>query len=206
LLCVCLTKQLNLAGHSKREGNKEKGTTIINEMIFHTASEADIEELVTFVNNAYRGQAAEAGWASEANIIAGQRIDSGMLASMLTKDNLTILLMRDREHGPLAGCVSFEHTPGFSAGYLSMLSIDPQRQAEGLGRTLLSKAEGDLKAQGADRVRITVIWIRNTLIEWYERRGYRLTGEREPFPYGDQRFGVPLRDDLYFVVMEKPLP
>jgi ribosomal protein S18 acetylase RimI-like enzyme len=175
-------------------------------MIFHTASEADIEELVTFVNNAYRGQAAEAGWASEAKVIAGQRIDSGMLAAMLTKANLTILLMRDRKDGPLAGCVSFEHTPGASDGYLSMLSIDPQRQAEGLGRTLLSKAEGDLKAQGVDRVRITVIWIRNTLIEWYERRGYRLTGEREPFPYGDQRFGVPLRDDLYFVVMEKPLP
>jgi len=201
LLCVCLARQLSLAGHSK-----EKGTTIINEMIFHTASEADIEELVTFVNNAYRGQAAEAGWASEAKVIAGQRIDSGMLASMLTKDNLTILSMRDREHGPLAGCVSFELAPGSSVAYLSMLSIDPQRQAEGLGRTLLSKAEGDLKAQGAARIRITVIWIRNTLIEWYERRGYRLTGEREPFPYGDQRFGVPLRDDLYFVVMEKSLP
>ncbi len=86
-----------------------------------------------------------------------------------------------------------------------MLSIDPQRQAEGLGRPLLSKAEGDLQAQGATRVRITVIWLRHTLIEWYERRGYRLTGEREPFPYGDQRFGVPLRDDLYFLAMEKSI-
>jgi ribosomal protein S18 acetylase RimI-like enzyme len=174
-------------------------------MIFVPATQADIEELVTFVNNAYRGQAAEAGWASEAKMLAGQRIDSAMLGEMLSKDNLTILLMRDEEHGALAGCVSLELTPGSTVGYLSMLSIDPQRQAEGLGRTLLSKAEGNFKDQGATRVRITVIWLRQTLIEWYERRGYRTTGERDPFPYEDQRFGVPLRDDLSFVVMEKPI-
>jgi ribosomal protein S18 acetylase RimI-like enzyme len=174
-------------------------------MIFVPATQADIEELVTFVNNAYRGQAAEAGWASEAKMLAGQRIDSAMLGEMLSKDKLTILLMRDEEHGALAGCVSLELTPGSTVGYLSMLSIDPQRQAEGLGRTLLSKAEGNFKDQGATRVRITVIWLRQTLIEWYERRGYRTTGEREPFPYEDQRFGVPLRDDLSFVVMEKPI-
>ena len=174
-------------------------------MIFHPAAEADIDELVTFVNKAYRGKSSEVGWASEAKVIAGQRIDSSMLAGMLSKGTLTILLMRDQPHGPLAGCVSIERTPGSTVGYLSMLSIDPQRQAEGLGRTLLSKAEGDLQAQGATRVRITVIWLRHTLIEWYERRGYRLTGEQEPFPYGDQRFGLPLRDDLYFLAMEKPL-
>jgi ribosomal protein S18 acetylase RimI-like enzyme len=174
-------------------------------MIFVSATQADIDELVTFVNNAYRGKSAEAGWASEAKVIAGQRIDSAMLADMLSKDTQTILLMRDQPHGPLAGCVSLERTPGSTTAYLSMLSIDPQRQAEGLGRTFLSKAEDDLQAQGATRVRITVIWLRHTLIEWYERRGYRLTGEREPFPYGDQRFGIPQRDDLYFVAMEKPL-
>jgi ribosomal protein S18 acetylase RimI-like enzyme len=184
---------------------KLEGTTIINEMIFVPATQADVEELATFVNKAYRGQTAEAGWASEAKVLAGQRIDPAMLAEMLSRDSLTILLMRDHQHGPLAGCVSLEHTPGSTVGYLSMLSIDPRRQAEGLGRTLLSKAESDFKAQGATRVRITVIWLRQTLIEWYERRGYRLTGEREPFPYGDQRFGVPLRDDLYFLAMEKSI-
>jgi hypothetical protein len=34
---------------------------------------------------------------------------------------------------------------------------------------------------------------------------YRLTGETEPFPYGDERFGKPLRDDLHFVVLEKEI-
>jgi hypothetical protein len=47
--------------------------------------------------------------------------------------------------------------------------------------------------------------VRDALIAWYERRGYRLTGETQPFPYGDERFGLPQRDDLAFVVMEKGL-
>jgi hypothetical protein len=42
------------------------------------------------------------------------------------------------------------------------------------------------------------------LIAWYVCRGYAVTGETRPFPYGDPRFGLPRRDDLYFVVLEKP--
>jgi hypothetical protein len=54
-------------------------------------------------------------------------------------------------------------------------------------------------------MRMRVINVRDTLIAWYERRGYALTGETEPFPYGDDRFGRPLRDDLCFVVLERGL-
>jgi hypothetical protein len=52
---------------------------------------------------------------------------------------------------------------------------------------------------------MTVVNVRDILIAWYERRGYKLTKEIRPFPYGDERFGRPLRDDLYFVVLEKDL-
>jgi len=52
---------------------------------------------------------------------------------------------------------------------------------------------------------MTVVNIRDTLIAWYQRRGYVLTGETRPFPYGDSRFGEPRRDDLSFVVLEKHL-
>ena len=52
-------------------------------------------------------------------------------------------------------------------------------------------------------MQMTVISLRHSLIAWYERRGYRRTGASEPFPYGDERVGVPLRDDLHFVVLEK---
>ena len=52
---------------------------------------------------------------------------------------------------------------------------------------------------------MTVIAQRAELIAWYERRGYARTGEARPFPYGDPRFGEPRRDDLSFLVLEKPL-
>ncbi len=47
--------------------------------------------------------------------------------------------------------------------------------------------------------------MRAELIALYERRGYGRTGITRPFPYGDERFGIPLRDDLRFEVLEKPL-
>lgn len=50
-----------------------------------------------------------------------------------------------------------------------------------------------------------VLNVRSTLIAWYERRGYTRSGETEPFPYGDDRFGRPLRADLEFVVLRKRL-
>jgi hypothetical protein len=37
------------------------------------------------------------------------------------------------------------------------------------------------------------------------RRGYVRTGELTPFPYGDERFGVPMRDDLAFETLTKKL-
>jgi hypothetical protein len=55
-------------------------------------------------------------------------------------------------------------------------------------------------------MRMTVIVQRDELIAWYGRRGYRRTGRFEPFPYGDERFGIPRRDDLRFEVLVKDLP
>ena len=114
-------------------------------------------------------------------------------------------MMRDHEGAQLAGCVLLEPTGDAATWHLGMLTVDPRRQAEGLGRMLLSKAEDYVRARGAARVEMTVIALRHGLIAWYERRGYRRTGKCEPFPYGDERVGVPLRDDLHFVALEKVL-
>ena len=54
-------------------------------------------------------------------------------------------------------------------------------------------------------MRMTVIDVREELIAWYERRGYRRTGLKKPFPYGDARFGLPRRQDLHFLAYAKSL-
>jgi hypothetical protein len=66
-------------------------------------------------------------------------------------------------------------------------------------------AERWVGERGGKRIRMNVVNVRDALIAWYVRRGYRKTGETEPFPYGDDRYGAPLRDDLSFLVLEKDL-
>ena len=86
-----------------------------------------------------------------------------------------------------------------------MLTARPEAQNRGLGRSILAGAERMLTERGVRTARMTVVNIRDTLIAWYARRGYRATGEILPFPYRDAPFGTPTRDDLAFVVLEKAL-
>jgi ribosomal protein S18 acetylase RimI-like enzyme len=75
-----------------------------------------------------------------------------------------------------------------------------------VGRALLAEAERVAHDElGRRAARMTVLVQRAELIAWYERRGYRRTGEREAFPYGDPTFGLPRRDDLAFEVLRKDL-
>ena len=50
-----------------------------------------------------------------------------------------------------------------------------------------------------------MIDVRHELIDWYRRRGYEVTDERLPFPYGDERYGVPRQEGLQFAVLRKRL-
>jgi predicted N-acetyltransferase YhbS len=114
------------------------------------------------------------------------------------------LIHRDDASGTLLGTVWLD--PGKDGVWgLGLLTVRPDLQNRQLGCTLLQGAEDFAKERGAHRIRMTVVNVRTTLIAWYERRGYALTLETRPFPYGDERFGRPLRDDLYFVVLEKDI-
>lgn len=163
----------------------------------------DIPALHALVERAYRGDSARRGWTHEAHLLDGQRTDPAQLAAMIADPDQLILL--HVEDGALAACVSVTRKPGGLA-YLGLLSVDPDRQAGGLGRQLIAAAEDWARTRfGATRMEMTVIRQRPELVAYYERRGYALTGEERPFPYGDPSIGEPLRRDLAFVVLAKPL-
>jgi ribosomal protein S18 acetylase RimI-like enzyme len=87
-----------------------------------------------------------------------------------------------------------------------MFAVRPGSQGGGLGRRVLARAERLAREEwGVREMHMTVISVREELIAWYERRGYRRTGRMAPFPYGDERFGVPRRDDLEFELLVKEL-
>ena len=169
------------------------------------ATDADIEALTALVNSCYRGDESRAGWTTEADFLDGQRTDPAMLrAELAERPGALMLVMRDAPAPEPIGTVWLEPRAG-GTWYLGMLSVRPDMQSRQLGRRLLAEGEGYARERGATRMRISVFPMRDTLLAWYERRGFRATGETLPFPYGEERHGIPLRDDLHFVVLEKPL-
>jgi ribosomal protein S18 acetylase RimI-like enzyme len=92
------------------------------------------------------------------------------------------------------------------ACYFGMFAVDPTLQGGGLGRQTLNEAERIARDEWkCKKMEMTVISVRDELIAWYARRGYRRTGKFKPFPYGDERFGIPKRPDLRFEILEKSL-
>ena len=171
-------------------------------MNLRPATDADAAAAVALVNSAFRGESSRAGWTTEADFLDGQRIDVDALTTTIaTPDNVVLLHEAD---DALVGCVHLQRRK--DACQLGMLTIRPGSQAAGLGRQLLAAAEHwAVRHWSSQSMLMQVIVQRDTLIAWYERRGYRRTGERRPFPYGDPRFGLPRRDDLVFEVLRKPL-
>jgi len=166
------------------------------------AGDADLEAVAILVNSAYRGESSRQGWTTEADYIDGLRTSANALREDLVATPGAVMLLH-REAGELQGCVWLAPAHD-EAWYLGMLTVRPDLQDRGIGRQLLAAAEDYAREHGGRRMRMVVVSIRDTLIAWYGRRGYRLTGETEPFPYGT-RFGIAKRADLEFVVLEKGL-
>lgn len=166
---------------------------------------ADYAEIIDLANLAYRGrEGAVPSWNIEKGIVGGQRLDASLLNEELAaKPDGALLVYRDSD-GPLLGTAWLNpETDGVWS--MGLLTIRPELQNQQLGRRLLAAVEQYAHERGARRMRIGVLHVRDTLIAWYERRGYRATGETEPYPTDDPRFGTPLQDNLHFLIMEKQI-
>jgi ribosomal protein S18 acetylase RimI-like enzyme len=173
-------------------------------MLLSPAVEADYPAIIDLANLAYRGTGPSASWNIE-DFIEGQRLNESLLREDLAaKPHAHLLTYRDDLDGPLLGTVWLDPAKD-GVWYLGLLTIHPELQQRKLGRALLAAAEDFARQRGARKIQMTVVNVRDILIAWYERRGYTVTEETRPFPYNDERFGRPLRDDLHFVVLEKNL-
>ncbi|MFJ6556727.1 GNAT family N-acetyltransferase [Streptomyces luteogriseus] len=171
-------------------------------LTFRDATDADVDELVALIESAYRGDDSRAGWTTEADILEGQRTDpEGVLEVIKSPDSRLMTVERD---GRIVACCQLEHQGDHA--YFGMFAVSPLLQGAGLGKVIIAEAERQARATwGVREMQMTVISVRDDLIAWYERRGYSRTGRMTPFPYGDERFGVPQRDDLQFELLVKEL-
>lgn len=197
----------------EKRKNSDKNNKNINgetaksaQLTARAADVADIPRLVALINSAYRGSSGLKGWTTEAALLGGQRIDATMLTEILEDPQAKLLLAvkpnPDVAVADIVGCVKLE--PDGLTRELGLLTVDVDCQGQGVGDFLLATAEEFVfRELGLGSINMNVISVRHELIGWYERRGYRLTGEYSPFPYGNERFGVPLRADLRFAKMRK---
>ncbi|MGA5440156.1 GNAT family N-acetyltransferase [Streptomyces griseoincarnatus] len=178
------------------------GTAADTALTFRDATDADVDALVELIESAYRGESSRTGWTTEADILHGQRTDREAVLEVV--EALDSRLLTVEREGRIVACCQLEHRGEHA--YFGMFAVSPALQGAGLGRTVIAEAERQAReGWGVTEMHMTVITVREDLIAWYERRGYRRTGKTAPFPYGDERFGVPQRDDLQFELLVKEL-
>lgn len=195
--------QLTCVAGDRMPGDWLAGQITAGTLTFRFAEHDDIPAIVDLVDSAYRGESSRAGWTTEADLLDGQRTDAAAVAEIVASPSRVMLLAE--ADGLLAGCCQLEPRPPAGA-YFGMFSVRPTAQGQGWGRQILAEAERLVREDwGAATMVMTVLEQRRDLIGWYERRGYQLSGESRPFPYGNARFGIPRRADLSFVVLEKSL-
>lgn len=171
-------------------------------MELRRATLADIPVIVALVESAYRGESSRAGWTTEADLLDGTRTDADDVRAAIEAPQSVVLL--GEEAGQLVACANVAGEG--DEGYFGMFAVTPSRQGEGLGKQLLIEAERLVgEVWRLPVIAMTVIDVRDELIAFYERRGYRRTGVTKPFPYGEERFGRPRRQDLRFEVLAKRL-
>ncbi|CAI6099660.1 unnamed protein product [Clonostachys chloroleuca] len=174
-------------------------------LTFRKALPADVPSILKLVRSAYRGESSRTGWTTEADLVADERIDEAGVLRKIAEPNGVILLAHD-EAGALASCCEVLKRDDGDLAYFGLFAVDPLRQAGGIGRQVLARAEEHAREVfGVKRLEMWVIWTREELIEWYVRRGYTKTEETVPFPYKELVNGEALRDDLHFRVLVKDL-
>ena len=173
------------------------------ELTYRDATEADVEALVPLIESAYRGDSSRAGWTTEADILQGQRTDPrGRARRHRGAGQPAADGGAGRASWSPAASSNTAATPPTSACSRSL----PRSRARASASGSSPRRSARPAPSGAcGEMHMTVISVRDELIAWYERRGYRRTGKMTPFPYGDERFGVPQRDDLAFELLVKEL-
>ena len=170
---------------------------------FTQADDSHVKDLAQLVNGAYRGDGSKVGWTTEADILDGQRTDVFSLKQMINREDSTILIAEDEDAEQLVGCVHLEKQGNDL--HLGMLTVNPEYQNKKIGKMLLSEAEALAEFWECTNIVIEVITLRSELVSWYEKRGFKKTGETKPFPMNEPRFGIPKVDKLEFLVMKKKI-
>jgi ribosomal protein S18 acetylase RimI-like enzyme len=154
-------------------------------MNIRIATGSDFDEILRLINQAF---------AVERFFKLEDRLNPLTLQDYFDKGNFLV----EEEEGGIVACVYVERRG--DRAYMGMLSVDPARQKNGLGRRLTAAAEEFARETGARFMDLTVVNLRTELPGIYEKLGYRVTGT-EPFPMHQ----MPVSQPCHFIRMTKEL-
>jgi ribosomal protein S18 acetylase RimI-like enzyme len=151
-----------------------------NDMLsFRRATSEDAQAITDLVNSAYRGETSKQGWTTEADLLDGLRTTPLEIKQIISaQDSFFLLCHRD---AMLVGSVHIKKQG--NQAYIGMFVVRPDIQGVGIGKRLLQKGETlAWDSWEVNSYAMIVITSRHELIAFYERRGYRRTGEFCEFP------------------------
>lgn len=153
-------------------------------LIFRQATSPDASEISHLINFAYRGKPLRQGWTTEEDLVSGERISSEEVRKLIATPDNFILLAYSIQN-TLIGCVHV-NVEGNDFIYFGMLAVEPSSQATGAGKALIAEIEKQARRVGSKVIRLTVVNVRKELIEFYQRRGFQLTGAFEDYPFPER--------------------
>ena len=146
---------------------------------FRTAGRGDSDEIARLINMAYRPEPGCAGWTHESGLVNGDRTNPEQIVSTLLKPDSIILVAL--QNNLIVACIHIEKA-GLDC-HIGLFAVNPIWQGSGIGKQILSQAE-DYAVEHfcSERFVMTVVSVRQELISFYLRRGYRQTCQIADYP------------------------
>ena len=168
-------------------------------LTFRFAERADAPTIAALIESGYRGDESRRGWTTEADLLDGDRTSVAEIEAYIADPNARFIMAF--ECASLVGCALIKNEAG--EGYFGMFAVKPALQGSGHGKQILAHAEKTVRdLWHCPVIAMTVISIREDLIAFYERRGYKRSATK-PFPF-DREPGAK-RTDFHFVVLKKTI-
>jgi len=165
-------------------------------MNVNPASIDDAVSINMLINQAYRG---EKGWTREIEIVEGERASVNDIKELIQNPEAHLFVAAT--NGAVTACICVEEKE--NQAYIGTFAVNPAFQNQGIGKQILSFAEKYAVNQlGSKKLIMVVISQREELISFYERRGYRRTGEISEYPV-HLNVGIPAVEGLTIECLEK---
>lgn len=169
---------------------------------FRPALLSESSRIASLANAAYRGETSRQGWTTEADLLDGLRTTT-LEVQRLIKSEHSIILLGIKSNEIIASVCLEKDT---DAVHIGMFVVNPAMQGSGIGKQLLAYAESYAQQHwGISKFLMHVISVRQELIGFYVRRGYRRTGKVRSFPVNPAMW-QPKMDGLQLEQLEKSVP